>query len=398
MTELTPYETALSLIEEYRPTPGTETIHIANAAGRCLAEAVQANVAKPPSDLSAMDGYAVRLSDVRDAGTELSIIGEAPAGKPFSGLLKAGQAVRIFTGGELPGGADHIVIQEDVERSGERITCRLAYSEAKHIRRRAIDFDVGDALLSPGTIMGAAQLSLTCSANVPNVKVFQKLRVGILANGNELKTVGSSLAPGEIISSNSIGIAALVGQWGGEAIELGIVEDSTEAIKNQIAKNKDIDLFVSIGGASVGEYDFMRTAFEALTFKHIFQKVAVRPGKPTWFAKSDKQFVLGLPGNPASAFVCAYLFLKPLVTGQPNQIAQAVLSEEIGPTKNRDYFLRARLSPTKDGQLFVTPKNSRDSSLMTPLAAANALIHRPAHAPAASPGLLVNVIPTTFDF
>lgn len=385
---------ALSLIDRHRLAQRQETTPIAQAHGRTLAEDVIAKVSRPPLSVSAMDGYAVRLCDTTYAGTALHLIGEAPAGTPFPGKVGKGEAVRIFTGGAVPDGADHIIIQEDMQQDGTVCRTTRNYTKPHNIRAAGLDFQAGDLLLRAGVRLGAAQLSTLAAANLACVKTYTPLRVGILANGDELQAPGSTLQPGQIVNSNPIGLSALIRNWGGMAIDLGVARDSVDAILSALDAAPDIDIFVPVGGASVGAHDYMRTAFFQAGFTALFENVAVRPGKPTWFAENGTQRVLGLPGNPASAFVCAHLFLAPLLGHEfITHGVSARLTHTIGANGPRTHLMRARACLTSEGALTVTAKTDQDSSLLTPLLTANALILRPPSAPASEAGETVEVLP-----
>ena len=393
MSGLLPYAEALAAILGHATSPRAETVPLTAAPGRRLAAPVTAAIARPSAAVSAMDGYAVRLADVSAVGAQLSVIGEAPAGTPFQGAVNAGEAVRIFTGGELPDGADHIVIQEHVARDGDVITCVHAYTEADFIRPRAMDFDDGETVLEAGTVLGPAELSLAAAANLATLQVYRRPRVGLLANGDELRPPGSDVRPGEVVNSNPVSLGALIESWGGDAFDLGIAADSVADIQSRIAGDDEIDIFLPVGGASVGDHDHMRPAFAGAGFEPIFARIGVRPGKPTWFSRREAQFVLGLPGNPASAYVCAHLFLKPLLTGQLNRIVQAQTATPLKPNGPRMHFMRARAAIDESGVLTVTQAANQDSSLIRPLAASNALIQRDPDAPAAETGTPVPILP-----
>lgn len=392
MSGLLPYAEALAAILSHAVSPGTETVPLAGALGRRLASPVTAAIARPSAAVSAMDGYAVRLADVGEANARLTVIGEAPAGTPFHGTVSAGQAVRIFTGGELPDGADHIVIQEQVARDGDTITCERAYTQADYIRPRAMDFDSGETVLAAGTTLGPAELSLAAAANLATLDVYRRPRVGLIANGDELRPPGSDIRPGEVVNSNPVSLGALIESWGGDAVDLGIAEDSVAAIQSRIASAEDIDIFLPVGGASVGDHDHMRPAFAGAGFEPIFARIGVRPGKPTWFSQRSAQFVLGLPGNPASAYVCAHLFLKPLLTGQPSRIVQAQTATPLKSNGPRMHFMRAIAEIDAAGTVTVTAAANQDSSLIRPLAASNALIQREPDASAATAGTPVPIL------
>lgn len=394
MSALTSVADALSLIDQNRPTPKLESVRIDEALGRRLAAPIVAKRTHPPTAMSAMDGYAVKLDDVRTENTSLTVIGEAPAGTPFNGKVESGQAVRIFTGSVIPAGADHVIIQENVSRSGDTIISAQAYQTSAHIRVAGLDFMDGDRLASEGTILGASHLSMAAASNNAFVQVEKKLRVGLLSNGDELKPPGSDLGPGEIINSNPYGLAGLIATWGGEPINLGIARDSVASIHETIDASEDIDVFVPIGGASVGDHDHMKAAFSARGFDSVFSKIAVRPGKPTWFSKRGSALVLGLPGNPASALVCAHLFLSSLL-GQRWE-ASCVSGRLTSPLKEngpREHFMRAQISIAADGVLAIDPAPNQDSSLLRPFLTCNALLRRMPHASPAIAGSVVEAVP-----
>ncbi|WP_370237792.1 MULTISPECIES: molybdopterin molybdotransferase MoeA [Henriciella] len=392
MNDLTSVDEALRLLAEHAPTPTMENVALADALGLRLASDVVAQVSRPPAAVSAMDGYAVRIADVAATGSTLDVIGEAPAGAPFEGTLGPGQAVRIFTGGVLPAGADHIVIQEDATRDGDTLTCHRAYDTAEHIRAAGVDFEAGATLLREGTVLGAAELSLIAAANLATLSVYRRPRVGILANGDELRPPGSDLQPGQIVNSNPIGLSALISSWGGEAVDLGVAPDDLDAISERIEAAKRIDIFLPVGGASVGDHDLMRPAFAGAGFQSVFEKIAVRPGKPTWFSTKDDAVTLGLPGNPASAFVCAWLFLKPLITGQEHSFVPARLCCDLPSNGPRTHFMRANARITDEGMVEVKPAGSQDSSLISPFVSGNALLMRKSNSPALVAGECVDVL------
>lgn len=384
---------ALSLLSAHRITPTHETVSLETAFGRTLARPLYANRTQPPQAMSAMDGYAVRLEDVRSVGVSLNVIGEAPAGTPFDGSIGAGEAVRIFTGGVVPDGADHIVIQEDADRAGDTLLCREGYDAARHIRAAGIDFSAGDLLADQGAVLTAGLLSLAAAANHAELLVYRRPRVGILANGDELKPPGSPLKPGEIINSNRYALAPLIENWGGEATDLGIAGDSITSLRDHMESEPDIDIFVPVGGASVGDHDHVKPAFRDAGFDLAFEKIAVKPGKPTWFGQRGETRVLGLPGNPASALVCAHLFLKPLL--RPDDTRSdccASLTQPVSSNGRREQFLRAKVEWTSSGTLVATPYRNQDSSLLQPFATCNALIRRKPDAEALSAGDLITCI------
>ena len=369
------------------------TVPLSEALGRRLAEPVLARVTRPPAAVSAMDGYAVRQDDVRDPGAQLRVIGEAPAGTPFDQTVGAGEAVRIFTGGEVPDGADHIVIQEDTVRNGGMVTCKDSYQQAQFVRAAGLDFSEGEMLITAGTVIGAAELAIAAAANRATLNVMQRRRVGILANGDELRPLGSELKRGQIVNSNPAGLAPLIQAWGGEPIDLGVASDSVESIREHMHVGGEIDLYLPVGGASVGDHDYMRAAFAEEGFEPVFEKVAVKPGKPTWFSTREDQRVLGLPGNPASAFVCAHLFASALLgAAWTERQVMAQLSAPLKENGKREQFLRAMATLGEDGQLRVEAASNQDSSLLRPFLSCNALIRREIGAIRKSTGDTVPII------
>jgi molybdopterin molybdotransferase len=383
---------ALDLIRRHKRSQATQTLALDQCLGRTLAAPIIARTTRPPVAVSAMDGYAVRLADAANVGSALKVIGEAPAGAPYQGSVNSGEAVRIFTGGEVPSGADHIVIQENVTRDANTITCLEPSPQRRFVRAAGMDFKQGDTLVEAGTKIGPMQLSIAAAANLAELEVSKRPRVGILANGNELKSPGSDLQRGEIINSNPIALAALIERWGGEAIDLGIAADSVASIQAFAQADSNIDIYVPVGGASVGDHDHMRAAFSGLGFEPIFQKVAVKPGKPTWFSQNGDKRVIGLPGNPASALVCAHLFLAPLLSDTAHEACmRAALAAPLPPNGPREQFLRAAATFSPEGQLLVVAAPNQDSSLLRPFLSCNALIRRRPKAAAAVLGEPVEV-------
>jgi len=366
------------------PLPA-ETAPIEACGGRVLAEPVVARTTQPPNAVSAMDGYAVRFADVRNNGAVLSVIGEAPAGGLFEGPVGHANAVRIFTGGVVPPQADHIVIQEDVDVLGEaRIRIRAPQDAPAHIRPAGLDFRTGDVILPAGATLDGARPALAAAANLSAVSVRRRPVAALLATGDELIAPGAETGPGRIVSSTPYGLARLIEEWGGAARYDGLARDDAAEIRTKIDLAEAADVIVPIGGASVGDYDLVKSSLDAAGLELVFSKVAVKPGKPTWFGKLGPRLVLGLPGNPASALVCAYLFLKPLLyalTGRDPAAAvatwPAVAGEDLPRNGNRRSYLRGRHSPSADGRLTVVRAGGQDSSLLTPFADATCFIEQP---------------------
>jgi molybdopterin molybdotransferase len=397
MIRIASVEQALQLIVEHaraRALPA-ETVGLADAVGRRLAEPVFAQVSQPPADVSAMDGYAVNFTDMK-IGASLKVTGESRAGLPFSGAIKAGEAVRIFTGAHVPPGADHILIQEDARRDGDTVAVTFDQSSPANIRRKGLDFSECDELVPAGYVVTEGAISLAAAGNVARVSVRRAPRVGVLANGDELVEPGSQLTPGQIVNSIQPALMALLRRWGATPVDLGCSRDDEADVRRRI--DTPCDVIVSIGGASVGDYDVVRSAFAADGFNPVFEKIAVKPGKPAWFSERDKRLALGLPGNPAAAMVTAQLFLRPLVDAllsverspQPSQRAHTTIG--LPAAGNREEYLRAILSIGADGAAYVAAAENQDSSLLSPFLTANALIRRPAGTPAAAAGDLVEIV------
>lgn len=393
MNELISVEQAVSVLRANRLPARTERIPIGDALGRRLAHPVIAQVSRPPVALSAMDGYAVKFDDARSAGTRLKLIGTAPAGHPFSGNVRSGTAVRIFTGSVVPDGADHILIQENAERDGDDVVIIEPSETPRHIRAAGIDFELDDILVPTGMQLESAHLAVAAAGNNATVEVAARLRVGMLSSGDELKPPGSDLRPGEITNSNPYGLSGLIERWGGAPVQLGVATDSIESIQAHLDA-ADVDILLPIGGASVGDHDHMPAAFAERGFESVFRKVAVRPGKPTWFSRTEHKLVLGLPGNPASALVCAHLFLSPLLgVDWRTEMVSARLTQPVSENGPREHFMRARIEINDDGQLDVTPAPSQDSSLLSAFVQHNALIRRIPNKNALDSGALVRVLP-----
>lgn len=366
---------ALGILSQSRFELGVEMINLTEAAGTVLAEDLAAKVTLPPFPVSAMDGYAVKISDIEHGALKFKVIGVSAAGNPFKDVLKSNEAVRIYTGGIVPIGADHIVIQENVIREKNQITISENEIFPRHIRNKGIDFFQGEVLIKKGTRLDAMHIGLAAAANFNLLKTYKKPTIAIISNGDELKEPGSKLTPGDIINSNSHCLTALLNKWNANVVNVGIAKDNIPDIMNKIKNINDADIIVPIGGASVGDLDFMRIAFEKSGFLSVFEKVAVRPGKPVWFGKMNDKLVLGLPGNPASAIVCAHIFLKTLITQNNHPpFLKAKLNEEIPKNSNRETYLRGFAKFNAIGQLEVTPMPKQDSSLLMPFVKSNVLI------------------------
>jgi molybdopterin molybdotransferase len=374
-----------------------EAVPLEQALGRVLAEDVVATRDQPPFAVSAMDGYAVRSTDTPGS---LALGGESAAGRGFEGICAPGMTVRISTGAAIPDGADAVVIQEDVRREGGNITVPVA-EPGHHIRPRGGDFTAGTVLLTAGRKLDGVAVSLVAASGAAVAPVIKRPRIAILSSGDELAAPGSPPGKFQIFDSVTFGIAGLAQSWGGAPHRLGVEKDDAGTIARAAEKGlRESDLLVVIGGASVGDHDHARPALLRLGLELLVEKVAVRPGKPTWFGKTPQGLVLGLPGNPASALACARLFLRPLVEKMLGRDPQTSLAPRRGRLMHalpangpREHYLRAILEMDEEGRQTVRAFEDQDSSLISVFAAANALIRLPMDAPALEAGAMVEVLP-----
>jgi molybdopterin molybdotransferase len=378
----------------FSPLPA-ETVALAEALGRVLARDAVAPIDHPPAPMSAMDGYAVHAVDAR-VGAELAVIGEAPAGRPFAGRIGAGQAVRIFTGGIVPEGADAVVIQEDTIAQGSTVRVKEAPARGENVRERGLDFRAGDVLLERSRRISSRDIALLAAADFAHVEVTRQPRVAIVATGDELTRPGEPRAPGGIVASSIYAIQAMVKDWGGDPIDLGIVPDRAEEFARLPAQTRDADLIITLGGASVGDHDLIQSALKPHGFVLDFWKIAMRPGKPLIFGRLNATPLIGLPGNPVSAMVCALLFVRPALTtmlGAPyaSPIRTARLASALKANGKRQDYLRAQLS-VADGVLTAEPFKLQDSSMQKVFARADGLIIRRIDAPPAAAGDEVEVL------
>ena len=376
-----------------------EHVALDDARGRVLSQDVQAQRTQPPDDMSAMDGYAVRAADAT-LSAKLKVIGEVAAGRPFDRAVQTGEAVRIFTGGVIPTGADAVVIQEDTARNGEIVTVNEAASAGKHIRRAGIDFRKGDVLLKKSHRLLDRDLALAAAMNHPTLPVYRRPKVALLATGDELVMPGTTPGPGQIVYSNGYALRALARHEGADVIDLGIARDTLAETAAPIRRaiEAGADILVTTGGASVGDHDVVKQALESEGVQIAFWKIAMRPGKPMMHGRRGGLRVLGLPGNPVSSYVCAILFMAPLIralTGRSDiawPLHDAVLGREVPANDVREDYLRASLQAREGSQPLATPVSHQDSSLLANLSRADALIVRPPHAPAAAAGAPCRVL------
>ncbi len=391
---LMPVADALArVLQGAMPLP-LEVVSLSEAHGRALAEDVAARCTQPPADVSAMDGYAVRAADVVTVPVTLKLVGEVAAGHPFPGAVGVGQAARIFTGGVLPSGADTVVIQENTRREGDAVIIGKSAAKGRNVRVQGLDFAKGEILLGKGRRLTDRDLMLAAAMNHPSVPVHRLPKVAVLGTGDELIAPGSALQAGQVVYSNGFALLALARQEGATVTDLGIVLDRVDSTVAAIRRARDLgaDILVTCGGASVGDHDLVQKSLAAEGLALSFWKVALRPGRPMIHGRLGEMRVLGLPGNPVSAYVCALLFLVPLIrrlAGRSDLSAaakSALLGSDLPANDERMDFLRATLQPGLDGTPVATPLPIQDSSMMAALAKADCLVIREPYAPALKAG------------
>ena len=397
---LMPVADALAAVLAGTEPLAEEMVALDCAHHRVLARDVAALRTQPPQAMSAMDGYAVRAADAAHPAARLKVIGEVAAGRPFGRVVGPGEAVRIFTGGVIPDGADAVIIQEDTVAEGGGITITEAAKRGRHIRPAGVDFFQGDVLLAAGSRLTDRDLSLAAGMNYPHLAVRRPPKVAILATGDELVMPGESPGPGQIVYSNGYALRALARDEGAETVDLGIAADTIEATTEGIRRARDLgaDVLVTTGGASVGDHDLVKRSLEAEGVAIAFWRIAMRPGKPMMHGRLGDMRVIGLPGNPVSSYVCGFLFLVPLIrklSGRSvvhHRRETALLGRDVVANDLREDYLRARLETRSDGTLLANPVDHQDSSLLGNLAAARALVIRAPFAPAAAAGSICDIL------
>jgi len=376
-----------------------EWVPLEEANGRKLAQDLVSKRTQPPFAASAMDGYAVRHEDASKPDACLTVIGEAPAGHAFQGTVGSGEAVRIFTGAPVPDSADTILIQENAERTENQVRVVEAPTKGRFVRAAGLDFSLGDTLIKAGKTLNYRDLALAAAMNHAVLPVVRKPVVAVLATGDELVRPGGEPGPDQIIASNHAGIAGLVEDCGGIPLDLGISPDEPKAMANYVARaiDSNVDVLITLGGASVGDHDLVQDVLGEQGMDLAFWRIAMRPGKPLMAGRLGDIKVLGLPGNPVSSLVCGLLFLKPLLAAMLGESSRteettAVLGADLGENDRRQDYIRAKLENDNNGQLVATPFKRQDSSMLALLAHSGALIIRPPHAPAVKAGDQVKIL------
>jgi molybdopterin molybdotransferase len=377
------------------PLLRTESVNLDEALGRVAARSERARMFSPPFDVSAMDGYAVRTFDVPDAGISLPLLGESRAGASPIPVLKSGTCMRLFTGAPIPAGADSVIIQENALPDNGNILFTAAAVLGQHVRTKGGSFRLNDTCLENGRTVTARDIGFIAAAGHSAIEVVRRPRIGVLSTGDELARWSRKAGPGQIHDANRPALKAAIRAWGGTPVDLGIAPDDPGAIADAV-KGSASDLLVITGGASVGDYDHVRPALETIGLRLAFWKIRMRPGKPLLFGEIFGLPVLGMPGNPVSALVCALLFLRPAIAAMMGTSAElpletARLLAPLGPTGERDDYLRARIV-SRPGGLEVEPFGVQDSSMISVLAQSNGLIRRVANAPSAEAGEYVDIV------
>ncbi|TDK53693.1 gephyrin-like molybdotransferase Glp [Antarcticimicrobium luteum] len=379
------------LFELAAPLPAEE-VPLAEAAGRVLARTVTARRDQPPFAASSMDGYALASAEV-ELHAMFKLIGEAAAGHGFAGRVGPGQAVRIFTGAPVPEGADFVVIQEDVSRSGDLITIASDPGTKTNVRPAGGDFRAGDTVSAPRRLR-PADIALLAAMNIGRVPVVRKPVVALISTGDELVMPGNEPGPDQIIASNTFGLKAMLEDLGAEARILPIARDSAASLTTAFGLARGADLVVTIGGASVGDHDLVGQVAGELGMERAFYKVLMRPGKPLMAGRLNGSAMVGLPGNPVSAMVCGRIFLAPMLRAmlglgaEAPRLEQAPLDDSLAANGPREHYMRAQIGT--DGRITVAA--DQDSALLSVLSQASALVRRPPDDPARSAGEIVDYL------
>lgn len=371
----------------------SESLCLGEAAGRVLAEPAVATRTQPPGRTAAMDGYAIHHRDLREGRADLTLVGEAQAGRSHAAPLDPGTALRVSTGAPLPERASQVVVQEACIADNETVRVEAEPKPNHHIREAGVDFATGDTLLPAGRVLDGRALALMAASNLSAARVHRRPRIAVLATGNELVMLGTEPGPDKLIDSVSHGLGADIARWGGEAVMLGIAPDDPEAIKTRLAAAQTCDVLVTIGAASVGPHDHLQTVFRARGGRDVFRGVAMKPGKPAWFGHLGGLKVLGLPGNPVSALVTAHLLLQPLIKAMTGQSVETLFFTSVAavdlPPARVETYMRGQWV---EGENAVAPLTNQDTSALSALARADVLIRRETGASALAAGERVDVV------
>lgn len=373
---------------------GTEEVDLLKANNRVLADNLKSLKSHPPYNNSSMDGYAVSFESIKKIPVKIEVIGEAPAGHPFLNKVPKNKAIRIFTGGIIPTGTDTVVIQEDVIISDNYIIINNKEKQFQHTRKKGLEYKKGQILINKGKVLKPRDIALAASMNYTKLPVYKKPKIAVISTGDEIVLPGSKDAEYKIITSNSYGILSYIKNLGGEGVDCGIAKDTVESIKDKLILAKGADIIVTLGGASIGDYDLIQKSLKD-NLKVGFWKIAMRPGKPLIYGTVYKSKFLGLPGNPVSSMVCSQLFLKPMIEkfiGLKNKkintsLSHAVLGLDLPKNDNREDYIRARLIDN-----IAHPFKKQDSSMLANFQKSNIYIIRPPHSNALKKGDRVPIL------
>lgn len=394
-------EARARIVDAVTPVSGSEQLALRSALGRVLTETPVSGIDVPSFANSAMDGYAVRSADCAgNTDAELRVVGESFAGSPWTQALGAGEAIRIMTGAALPPGADSVIMQEQVERSGERI--RFSGERLKqglNVRYPGEDIHAGEALLAAGKRLQAADIGLLASVGLNEVRVARRLRVAFLSTGDELRCVGEPLQPGQIYDSNRYLLHSLLQSAGIDAIDMGVIPDQRQAVREAFLQAAAMaDVLITSGGVSVGEADFVKDTLDEVG-QVDFWKIAIKPGKPLAFGSLGECVFFGLPGNPVSVMATFYQFALPALRKMAGESPRAPLSlrvpcaEPLRKTAGRMEFQRGRLERDAQGQWVVHSTGLQGSHVLSSMSKADCFILLPADSDGAEAGDLVEVQP-----
>jgi molybdopterin molybdotransferase len=367
------------------PLSATERLHIRAALGRVLAQDILSTMNVPLNDNSAMDGYAVRFADLKpDAEVTLTVVGASFAGKPFSGVAGSGHAVRIMTGGVLPAGCDTVVMQERVTVSGDRVTIPGGQQKAQNVRYAGDDIKQDAVVFERGQILRPAELGMIASLGIGEISVYRKLRVAFFSTGDELAAIGQTLGAGQLYDSNRYTIHGMLTRLGVEPMDMGAIRDDPAAIEAAfIEASRAADVVITSGGVSVGEADFVKQILQRLG-EVLFWKIAMKPGRPLAYGKIGGAHFFGLPGNPVSAMVTFYQFVREALlvlagahNPRPLPILKAVSTTAIKKAPGRTEFQRGILAQEPDGQWTVRVTGNQGSAILSSMSQANCFIVLP---------------------
>lgn len=387
------------ILQLAQPIGGVERVAIRSAQGRILAEPIISPINVPPHANSAMDGYAISAADLKgNAPLQLSVIGTAWAGQPFTGTVKPGQCVRIMTGAKLPAGADTVIMQEHVQREDDTIHIGSEHTAGQNVRHPGEDIAHGSTVLAPGKRIGAAELGLLASLGFPEVSVRRRVRVAFFSTGDELRAVGETLAEGQIYDSNRYTLYGMLAQLGVEVLDMGVIRDDRTAIERAFSDAAaNADAVITSGGVSVGEADFVKSTLDKLG-KVEFWRIAMKPGKPLAIGKINNAMFFGLPGNPVSVMATFYLFAMPALrammgqTVTPPLMVRALTQSKLKKRPGRMDFQRGILG-NENGQLVVQAGGMQASHILSGMSRANCFIVLPLDSGDIETGEEVEVLP-----